>query len=202
MRSCKAQDITLPCTIEGNRSVPLVLLERDGVYKITLFGEYFFSSSNEDLATRVYESFAGRLKDYVKFDNTNDSLVYSKEEIEMLTSDKELGKAKKSKPKKDFHVANPALSFITAPAPEPEEEKPREPKQVDSPLKAQKIAPDGYKVSPQFVELKSKRVQLVLQPSIESAIKALAKEKGQSLNETVTEAIKDYLTKEGSECLR
>ena len=47
------------------------------------------------------------------------------------------------------------------------------------------------------MEVKSKRVQLLLQPSTVDAIKALAKKKGLSMNEAINEAIQAYLQKEG-----
>lgn len=93
---------------------------------------------------------------------------------------------------KNFKKDNPALSFITATekeginiAPEaPANEMTRSPK-----------APKGYKLNPEYIETKSKRVQLLLQPSIVDAIKSLAKREGLSMNEAVNEAIKEYLHK-------
>lgn len=77
--------------------------------------------------------------------------------------------------KETFKKENPALSYISQ-----AEELPKKP-------------PKGYKFNPEFIEVKSKRVQLLLQPSVVDAIKELAEEKGLSMNETINEAIKEYL---------
>ena len=44
-------------------------------------------------------------------------------------------------------------------------------------------APEGYKLNPLYVETKSKRVQLVLQPSLYRKVKAAADAEGISFNE-------------------
>lgn len=95
--------------------------------------------------------------------------------------------------KKNFKQNNPAEAFITMP--ETETEPIRE--EAQSKLTGTRKAPEGYKLNPEFIEVKSKRVQLLLQPSIVEALKALAKEKGLSMNETANEAIKEYLEREG-----
>ena len=91
--------------------------------------------------------------------------------------------------KKTFKKDNPALSFMT---PVEEEEATVD---VVKPVKRSE-APEGYKVKPEFIETKSKRVQLLLQPSTVDAIKTLAKKKGLSMNEAINEAIQEYLHKE------
>lgn len=95
--------------------------------------------------------------------------------------------------KKNFKQNNPAEAFITMPETETEpirEEIPSKPTGARKP-------PEGYKLNPEYIEVKSKRVQLLLQPSIVEALKELAKEKGLSMNETANEAIKEYLEREG-----
>lgn len=92
-----------------------------------------------------------------------------------------------SQNKKDFKVNNPALSFISA------ADHTEEAKQTEAADTKKLVAPEGYKVNPMFIEVKSKRVQLILQPSVVSAIKELAKKKGLSMNETINEAIQEYL---------
>lgn len=91
--------------------------------------------------------------------------------------------------KKTFKKDNPALSFMT---PVEEEEATVD---VVKPVKRSE-APEGYKVNPEFIETKSKRVQLLLQPSTVEAIKSLASKKGLSMNEAINEAIQEYLHKE------
>ncbi len=92
--------------------------------------------------------------------------------------------------KKNFKGTNPALEFISTDA----QEEPQETKQTPA---TKKEAPEGYKINPEYIEVKSKRVQLLLQPSTVDAIKALAKKKGLSMNEAINEAIQAYLQKEG-----
>ena len=91
--------------------------------------------------------------------------------------------------KKTFKKDNPALSFMT---PVEEEEATVD---VVKPVKRSE-APEGYKVKPEFIETKSKRVQLLLQPSTVEAIKSRASKKGLSMNEAINEAIQEYLHKE------
>ena len=80
--------------------------------------------------------------------------------------------------KKDF-TKNPALQFIsTAP-----EEAPK--------------PPVGYKIDPAFIETKSRRVQLLIQPSVFAAVDRIAKRKGISRNEAINEALKQYAEREG-----
>ena len=45
--------------------------------------------------------------------------------------------------------------------------------------------PEGYKLNPMYVEVKSKRVQLILQPSLYAKAKSKAEEAGISFNEYV-----------------
>lgn len=51
----------------------------------------------------------------------------------------------------------------------------------------------GYRANPKFIETKSERVQLLLQPSVVEDIKLLAKQKGLSLNEAINKAIQNYI---------
>lgn len=88
---------------------------------------------------------------------------------------------------------NPAMSFISQESIDRAEGETPATADAKKPDKA----PEGYKLNPEFIEVKSKRVQLLLQPSIVEALKALAKEKGLSMNETANEAIKEYLEREG-----
>lgn len=87
--------------------------------------------------------------------------------------------------KRDFK-SNPALQFISSPL--KEEETPAAPKQE---------APAGYKLNPAYIETKSKRVQLLVQPSVFAAIDRIAKSRGLSRNEIINEALRQYAEKEG-----
>lgn len=91
---------------------------------------------------------------------------------------------------KDFKN-NPALQFITMEEPAEAEE---EQEKITTPAGRQK-APEGYKLNPEYIEKKSKRVQLVLQPSLYNRVKAKAKKSKLSLNEYVHQVL-DQATKE------
>lgn len=77
--------------------------------------------------------------------------------------------------KKKSFKDNPALQFISTA--QPAEEK-TIPKPTEKP-------PEGYKLNPFYVETKSRRLQLVLQPSLYERVKAGAAAAGLSVNEYV-----------------
>lgn len=81
--------------------------------------------------------------------------------------------------KKTF--TNPAEAFLSKET----IERVTDARAVDSP-------PPGYKMNPAYIETKSRRVQLLLQPTIYNAIKERAEADGQSVNEAIAEAIKAY----------
>lgn len=70
--------------------------------------------------------------------------------------------------KKKSFKDNPALQFISTPDPEQ--------------LTIDK-APEGYKTNPLYIETKSRRLQLILQPSLYERVKAKAEASGLSVNE-------------------
>lgn len=76
---------------------------------------------------------------------------------------------------------NPAMQFISTPV----EEKP----QIDTP-------PEGYKVNPLYIEKKSKRLQLLIQPSLYGKIKARADREGRSVNELIHSILEDETREE------
>ena len=109
--------------------------------------------------------------------------------------------------KKSFKRSEPALAFISG----AEEEASRPPKAKSTSKPAKKAtatapkspkakpttkdregAPEGYKLAPQYIETKSKRVQLLIQPSLYDAVKAKATSLGISTNEAISEALKAY----------
>lgn len=103
-------------------------------------------------------------------------------------------------PKKSFTANMPAEMFITpqavepeaqtaAPAPEREEKAPGKKKKMGTIPKP----PKGYKVDHDVVETKSKRVQLLMQPSLVAALKAGAKKNKLSFNAYVHLLLEDAL---------
>jgi len=101
-------------------------------------------------------------------------------------------------------VINPAMQFIT---PTTEAEEPtaeaRKPKNTPSTKKPRnkpsgsKVkttdAPEGYKANPAFVETKSRRLQLLMQPSLHDRIKARAAAEGLSVNEFVHKTLEEAI---------
>lgn len=92
--------------------------------------------------------------------------------------------------KRDFKQNNPALAFISSKSEAVQAEGKEE--KLEAPAKA----PEGYKLNPLYVETKSKRVNLLMQPSIVERMKKTAQAKGLSLNEAINEAVKEYLERE------
>lgn len=97
-------------------------------------------------------------------------------------------------------AANPASMFMSNQQPEaPAPEAKAEAKAKPATNKASKkktpavIAPEGFKANPLYVETKSKRVQLLMQPSLLEAAKAEAEAQGISLNEFVSNIIRNAL---------
>lgn len=54
---------------------------------------------------------------------------------------------------------------------------------------AKEEVPVGYKRNPEYIECRTKRVQLVMQPSLYEAAKAMAAETGVSMNEFFNRAV-------------
>ncbi len=97
--------------------------------------------------------------------------------------------------KKSFKRTEPALAFIS----EAEEvSRPKKPTQSKRSPKAKptskgkETAPEGYKLAPQYIETKSRRVQALIQPSVYDAVKAKASSLGISTNEAINEALRQY----------
>lgn len=81
--------------------------------------------------------------------------------------------------KKSFKDS-PALRFITA-----NEEEKINPKKDE--------LPKGYKISPVYIETKSRRLQLLLKPSIFKKLKQTADKKHTSVNDLVNSILEENL---------
>lgn len=81
---------------------------------------------------------------------------------------------------------NPALQFISTAGQEEAEQA--------TPSTAK--APKGYKPNPLYIEKKTKRVQLVLQPSLFEKVKATAEAKQLSVNEFVHQLLEEATREE------
>lgn len=87
---------------------------------------------------------------------------------------------------KDFKNENPAMAFIS--------KKPQETESVHENADfEQNKPPKGYKIDPRYIETKSKRVGVLMQPSVFDRLKEFACEKRMSVNEAINEAVLRYL---------
>ena len=77
---------------------------------------------------------------------------------------------------------NPALQFISTE--ESTAEQTQETTQTEQPDTAQQ-PPTGYELTPLYLETKSRRVQLISQPSLHEKVKQAAQSEGVSFNEYV-----------------
>lgn len=93
--------------------------------------------------------------------------------------------------KKSFADANPAMAFIST-AENTEDFALSQPTKED--LEAKE---SGHSVpmkrNPEYIETKSKRVQMLMQPSLYDAIKKEAKAKDISVNEMMHEILKNHV---------
>ncbi len=92
--------------------------------------------------------------------------------------------------KKTFRdqIENPAELFISKP-----EEKPAETDRVQgTPAKA----PAGYKPNYLYIETRSKRLQLLVQPSLLEKLRAKAQSEGRSVNDVVHLILEDAFREE------
>lgn len=113
--------------------------------------------------------------------------------------------------KRDFTKNNPALAYITTSEDAIQETYKEEPGQEKPAKKTTKTAtkktaakrttpgnpPKGYKVNPEYIELKSQRFNLLMQPTVLKRVKKLAKSRKLSTNETINQIIIEYLEREG-----
>lgn len=95
--------------------------------------------------------------------------------------------------KKSFIGENPALQFISTAETETQPEE-REP--MPAQAKPSQKPPKGYKLNPLYVETKSRRLQLVLQPSLYDKVKAGAAAAGLSVNEYVHQILENATREE------
>ena len=77
---------------------------------------------------------------------------------------------------------NPAMQFISTPTEETDKRE-TTPKTED--------APEGYKVNPLYIEKRSKRLQLLIQPSLYDKVKAQADAEGCSVNDYIHRILED-----------
>lgn len=91
---------------------------------------------------------------------------------------------------------NPALQFISTPAEKENQSAPLEQGERIQKVSTSTPVPAGYKLNPLFVETKTKRLQLVLQPSLYERVKAKATAKGISVNEFIHRTLNEVIKSE------
>jgi len=99
--------------------------------------------------------------------------------------------------KKSFTDANPAMAFIST-AKEQEDFALTQPTKEELEAKlneepATKSNGVPMKKNPEYLETKSKRVQMLMQPSLYNSIKEEAEKEGVSVNEMMHEILKSHL---------
>ena len=93
--------------------------------------------------------------------------------------------------KKSFKDGNPAMQFISAQESSNPATKPTTPGTSDVP-------PADFaawlKVNPQWAEKKTRRLQLVLRPSVYNLVKTAAEKNGTSVNDYIDKTLEDLLS--------
>jgi len=87
---------------------------------------------------------------------------------------------------------NPAMSFISQESIDRAEGETPATAEAKRPDKA----PEGYKLNPLYIETKSKRLQLLIQPSLHEKLKRKAQAEGTSVNDLVNSILQDALAEE------
>lgn len=100
--------------------------------------------------------------------------------------------------KNEIDEMNPALRFIST----PEEQEPT-PDPEPQPMPQDDSEPDGpgYKLNPEYIqkwiEKRTRRVQLLLQPSLYKSIKKIAMASGRSVNDVMHEMLEESVKRRG-----
>ena len=87
---------------------------------------------------------------------------------------------------------NPAMSFISQESIDRAEGETPATAEAKRPDKA----PEGYKLNPLYIETKSKRLQLLIQPSLHEKLNRKAQAEGTSVNDLVNSILQDALAEE------
>lgn len=99
--------------------------------------------------------------------------------------------------KKSFKDSiNPAMSFISQESIDRAEGETPTTEETIAKVKRPAKAPEGYKLNPLYIETKSERLQLLVQPSLKAKLKEKAKQEGTSVNDLVHSILEDALAEE------
>ena len=92
----------------------------------------------------------------------------------------------------DAEELNPAMQFISPPqtarAPVQAQEAPAPRVEIPPAARAPQ-PPEGYRLNPMFIEKKTRRLQLLLKPSVYDRVKELADREGVSVNEYISSVL-------------
>lgn len=91
---------------------------------------------------------------------------------------------------------NPAMSFISQESIDRAEGEAPATEETTEKVKRPAKAPEGYKLNPLYIETKSKRLQLLIQPSLHEKLKRKAQAEGTSVNDLVNSILQDALAEE------
>lgn len=100
--------------------------------------------------------------------------------------------------KKSFKNENPAMQFIGQGVVEPIPTATEKPGRSIPPMRQQDPSPP-MKPNPLYIETKSRRLNLLIQPSLHDRIKDIAKGRGASVNDTIHQILQDYVDGQGAE---
>ena len=93
--------------------------------------------------------------------------------------------------KKSFTQASPAMAYIDIPEGEAQADTPKKTTTKAKPrAKSSKQARSKVMITPKDAETKSRRVQILLQPSVYEAVKQLAEDNNTSVNDTINTILK------------
>lgn len=101
--------------------------------------------------------------------------------------------------KKSFVAGNPALQFISEHKEEavtPAIKEPAEPVKEKADIAAAsrtEAVPEGFKPNPLYIEKKTRRLQMLMQPSLHAKVKEAADEAGLSVNDYIHRVLEEKL---------
>lgn len=87
---------------------------------------------------------------------------------------------------------NPVMNFISNTSIEEPDTQEPEPLPSGADEGAGEI-PEGYRINPLFIEKKTKRVQLIMQPSLYAKLKREADEENTSFNNYIHDLLRSYI---------
>lgn len=99
---------------------------------------------------------------------------------------------------------NPALQFISgkeenSPSRETKEKVPVPPEQDREKAAGFSQIPQGYKLNPKYIEKKTRRLQLIMQPSLYQKVKSRAEQKKISVNEYIHQILESAVDEDDRE---